>query len=100
VVNVRDDGDIAKTLAQNCFSFFLLGETADNPAEGLGTGTISLQYAAWKNFTTEPRRNRSAKRDVAVEEWNAFAQVRDAGSSHISYFVCGADREPETRFGL
>jgi hypothetical protein len=52
VVHVRDDGDVAKTLAQNLMSFLLGKPPAIRQTEGFGTGSLSLQYAAQNGFTT------------------------------------------------
>jgi hypothetical protein len=54
VVHVRNDGDVAKTLAQNLMSFLLGKPPATRQTEGFGTGAFSLQYGGrFRASTTE-----------------------------------------------
>src|ERR1039458_9972728 len=51
VVHVRDDGDVANTLAQNRCPSSWGKPRATRQTEGFGTDSLSLQYAAENGFT-------------------------------------------------
>src|SRR5664279_422599 len=51
VVHVRDNGDVANTLAQNKCPSCWGKPRATRQTEGFGTDNLSLQYAAENDFT-------------------------------------------------